>query len=263
MTNLTQYEQSFVDRTGFWMVEKENQRLYYSEQKALAKRSSKEKEVFTISLREGEFYVPGANTVLNDYMSIASLFSNKELIGSFLDFLFSVSLDYNINGLSPFFYHKESQVYNFDYNYILFCIISWCVQELEANEADMYLFLRRFKPGTNPNFLGSNHFLINIVFGGQYDLMGSKFINPLRARSYKIARDCYCNSIIIGTETGEELFFQGVPFNGNMILRYCSRPIVIRLLEERDSLNIKQIYFGKDAKKYRAEKIFFEINFPD
>ena len=196
-------------------------------------------------------------------MSIAGLFSNKERMGSFLDFLFSASLDYNINGLSPFFYHTNSQVYNFDYNYILFCIIAWSVQELEADKDDMFLFLRRFKPGTNPNFLGSNHFLINVIFGAEYGLMGSKFINPRLARSHKVARDCYCNSIIIATETGEELFFQGVPFKGNMILKYCSRPVVMRLLEERDNLNIKQIYFGRDAKKNRAEQLFFEINFPD
>ena len=33
MTNLTPYEQSYVDRTGFWSEEKERQRLYYREQK--------------------------------------------------------------------------------------------------------------------------------------------------------------------------------------------------------------------------------------
>lgn len=263
MTNLTEYEQSFVDRTGYWTEEKENQRFDYRIKRAADRMASQEKEVFTISINEWECYVPGVNGILGDYMDIASLFANNDLIGGFLDSLFSYSLDNDIDGLSPFYYHEKSKVYNFDYNYILYMIIRWSTQILEADEDDMFRFMRRFKAGTNTNFLGSNHFLIHVLFGEQFGLIGSKFINPRNIRSHKIARACYCNSIVIGTDTGEKIFFYGIPIKANMILKYCSRHIVERVLEGRDNLNIKQVYFGKDAAKYRAEDIFFKIDFPD
>lgn len=262
---LSAYEQTFVDKDGFWN-EYERQNRMFKVMDGRANRDTGEpKEVIPIEINSWEVFVPGANTILSEYMDIASLFSTQAKMGKFLDFMFSYSLNNDIEGLSPFYFHESKGgggSYVFDYSYIIYMIIEWSVVELEAERDKMMRFMKFFTAGTRKDYLRSNHFLIQGVFGF-HQILASTFAHPSKIKNVKMIRKAYCNPVIIKSHEDEDLFFLSVPFWSNVLLKFCSEDVIMELLKVRNSLNIRQYKWGKDVNEHRTAHSFFRLEFPD
>lgn len=263
MNTLSLYERSYIDQTGYWTENMKIKRHYEYLDNVAKKLSLGDQKEIHISLQANECYVPGANAILSEYPDIASLFASKKLLKSFLNFLFTSAMKEKINEMTPYYYHQKSQVYNFDYNYILFMIIAWGTTVLKADKIEMINFMSIFKAGSNQKYLHSNYFLIKSIFSDTHNLIYMKYIkNPRKIYSRKMARAAYCNSTIIrNIEDGKEYFFQAIPIDSNKILLHCSEDIIQQLLEQRELSNIEQLYFGKEVNEKGDREPFLKLDF--
>ncbi len=257
---LSDYERSFVEKTGYWDELSVAKRDY-------AKDVLKEEETdlstttFSISVRSNQCFVPALGRTLENYMDIAQIFNSKELMNSYISYLFEYAIEDTLNGGSSFYFYEKSQTYNFDYPYILSIIIKWAVSTLGVNELQFTKFMSQFSPSKNSDFLHPNYFLISVIFGDTYS-----FLLPSSNRYFRKSRInkkvvYYYNPTIVEAGNGDEYFFYTIPISASMILFACEEETVLYLLEERSHLSLKQILFGKSALERSSTKAFFKINF--
>lgn len=265
-STLSEYEKSYLDKNGFWDSSKVSQRSDNIVMNRVRKTDPLGVREESVSLESWELFVPGVNAILSEYMDIAQLFSTNYNLGRFLDFMFTYSLNNDIDGLSPFYFHpfkKGGGNYVFDYSYVLNMIIEWCVVELEAEREEMMKFMKMFVASSKKSFVKSNHFLIGVLFGSHYQIMGSIFMHPQKIKVNSVVRNAYSNPVIVKSNSGEEFYFLGVPFVSSEIQKYCNPEVVFRLIKERNNLNISQYKWGNEVRYYRTDEVFFRIDFPD
>jgi hypothetical protein len=258
---LSDYERSFLDKTGYWEEHKVGSRQYARDAQE-EEESELSTTTYKIQVRADQCFVPALGCTLKNYMDIAQIFKSKELMNNFISYLFEYAIEDTINGGSPFYYYKKSKTYNFDYPYMLSIIIKWTVSILNVDELEFTKFMSLFSPSKNIDFLHSNYFLISVIFGDTY-----AFLSPSSNRHFRKSKIdkkvvYYYNPTIVEAGNGEEYFFYAIPISASMILFACEEDTVLYLLEERSRLKLKQVFFGKVALEHAHIKAFFKINFP-
>ena len=258
---LSDYERSYVDKTGYWEKQKTSSRAYAIE---VANEEKNELPTAThvVKVRSDQCFIPKLGCILEDYIDIAQIFNRQELMNSFIHFLFEYATEDNINGGSTFYYYTKSQTYNFDYPYILHIIIKWAVSELGANQLGFTRFIRQFSPSKNISFLHANYFLISVIFGDTYSFLSPSTNAHFRKNRINNKVIYYFNPTIVEAGDGEEYFFYSIPISASKILFACEEDTVLYLLEARQDLRLKQTLFGKDVLNHSTIKTFFKIDFP-